>query len=115
MSQDKLTLEEVLYKNRLLVLAILSVPLFGMVIAIILILYTKPDNMVVVLGVILFLMMQYIIMMFFWLKKVESLAKRRAVGDEKVVEDTSIDVIEVDADPVLLPEEERVLSSEKNK
>ncbi len=113
MSDEKLSLADVLYKNRKLVLAILGVPVLGIVIAAGLIYYLKPDNMVVALGVILFVGIQYIMIMFFWMKRVEKMAKNPS--DETVEQIVKIPVAPITVDPetVLAPEEKRVLPVEK--
>jgi len=105
--KKKLSLAEILHKNRYFVLAMLGVPVIGMAIASLLILYKKPENMVVVLGVILFVAVQYILMMFFWLKRVEHLATKQT--EENIV---SLEYNEEDqktsCEVMLLPEEERI-------
>ena len=74
MSNEKPSLADILHENRILVLVILGLPVLGMAIAFVLILYKNPDNKLLVLGVIFFIAVQYIITMFFWAKKVEKLA-----------------------------------------
>ena len=74
MSNEKPSLADILHENRVLILVILGLPVLGMAIAFVLILYKNPDNMLVVLGVIFFIAVQYIITIFFWVKKVEKLA-----------------------------------------
>ena len=54
-------------------MALLGVPVIGMLIAVVVIYIKKPDNMVVVFGVILFIAVQYILMMFFFMKRVEAM------------------------------------------
>ena len=63
LDKEKESVSEVLQANRSIVLALLGLPVIGMLIAASLILYLKPDNMLVVLGVITFVGIQYIIMM----------------------------------------------------
>ena len=98
-------------------MALLGVPVFGMLIAVAVIYYKKPDNMGVVFGVILFVAVQYILMMFFLLKRIESLAQKEETnsGVEKDLENIEAfeDTPESQSDSILLPEEERVFSSEK--
>ncbi|MCW4049174.1 MAG: hypothetical protein NWE89_05490 [Candidatus Bathyarchaeota archaeon] len=72
---QKPSLEEVINANRTLIILIVSMPIFGMLIAIVLILYKQPDNMLVVLGVIVFIMVQYAVMVFFITKRMDKLGK----------------------------------------
>ncbi|MCW4014457.1 MAG: hypothetical protein NWF07_15925 [Candidatus Bathyarchaeota archaeon] len=108
MSDEKLSLADILYKNRSFVLAMLGVPVFGMAIAAGLIIYIKPDNMIVVLGVILFVAVQYIMTMFFWMKRVEKLAKNKTPEKKEVIETSSAKPIVAEVEGVLEPEEKRV-------
>jgi len=108
MSDEKLSLADILHKNRSFVLAMLGVPVFGMAIAAGLIIYKKPDNMIVVLGVILFVAVQ----MFFWMKRVEKLAKKKPKEKEEPSERVPVDPMVVDSSEVLTPEEKRVLPVE---
>ncbi|MES0364001.1 MAG: hypothetical protein ABUK14_08650, partial [Desulfobacteria bacterium] len=78
---------QVLNKNRTFVMAILGVPVFGMLIAVGVIFYTKPDNMTIAFGVILFIAVQYILMMFFFLKKVETMVKKEEGSLDEEMED----------------------------
>ena len=115
LSEDKLSMAQVLNKNRTLVMAILGVPVFGMLIAVGVIFYTKPDNMTIAFGVILFIAVQYILMMFFFLKKVETMVKKEKrplyeemedkleTSEEKVVENKG----------QLEPEEKRIFPVEE--
>lgn len=119
MNKEKPSLAQVLDANRSLVMVLLGVPVIGMIIAVILILYKRPDNTIVVLGVILFIAVQYIIMMFFFMKRVESLAKKKAEQDEAIGEDVvienvgEIEGIGVEKNTQLIPEEERIFDIEK--
>ena len=112
MSDEKISLADILHKNRSFVLAMLGVPVFGMAIAAGLIIYKKPDNMIVVLGVILFVAVQYIMTMFFWMKRVEKLAKKKQKEKEETSERVPVDPMVVDSSEVLTPEEKRVLPVE---
>ena len=76
MNKEKPKLSDVLNANRFIVMALLGLPVIGMLIAAGLIIYKKPDNMVVVLGVITFVGIQYIIMMFFFMKRVEVMTNK---------------------------------------
>jgi c-di-AMP phosphodiesterase-like protein len=114
MSDKKLSFAEVLHKNRSLVLAILGVPVLGMAIAAGLIIYKKPDNMIVVLGVILFVAIQYVMTMFFWSKRVEKLANKTPADEPVTLEKMPVDIVTIDSD-VLAPEEKRVLPINNDK
>jgi len=76
LNKEKPKLSDVLNANRFIVMALLGLPVIGMLIAAGLIIYKKPDNMVVVLGVITFVGIQYIIMMFFFMKRVEVMTNK---------------------------------------
>jgi hypothetical protein len=88
----------------------LSVPVLGMAIAVALILYKRPANMVVALGVILFVAVQYLLMMFFWFKRLEGLlSKRKQLDDHEEKQHIDQEAIHtIDSSEILLPEEERV-------
>jgi len=114
LSEEKPTVAQVLNRSRSIVIALLGVPVLGMLIAVVVIYIKKPNNMVVVFGVILFVAVQYILMMFFLMKKVEAMAKKdddalymETEGKPKPPEDQ---VEEVD-DP-LDPEEKRIFPVE---
>jgi len=119
LNKEKPSLAQVLDANRSLVMVLLGVPVIGMIIAVILILYKRPDNAIVALGVILFIAVQYIIMMFFFMKRVESLAKKKteqneAIGEDVVIENVGeIEGIGVEKNTQLIPEEERIFDIEK--
>jgi hypothetical protein len=76
LNNEKPKLSDVLDANRSIVMALLGLPVIGMLIAAGLIIYKKPDNMVVVLGVITFVGIQYIIMIYFFMKKAEVMASK---------------------------------------
>ena len=108
LSDEKPDIVEVLFAKRKFVLAILSVPVLGMAIAAALILYTKPDNIAVALGVILFVAVQYILMMYFWYGRLERLITNRK-EEETLIEETPIEVEVISAEgAVLATEEERI-------
>ena len=110
MSKEKLSLAEILYKNRTFVLAMLGVPVIGMIIAFIIILYKAPDNMLLALAVIFFLCVQYVLMMFFWMKKVETLVNKEKIPDSGIEERPAVVYhMTTSSDIILAPEEERVL------
>lgn len=116
MSTDKPSISQVLYSNRSLVMVLLGVPVFGMLIAVALILYKRPDNTAVALGVILFVAVQYILMMFFFMKRVESLAKKRteeAMADKESIHESIEEIQIVSRIDQLLPEEKRIFDAEE--
>ena len=117
MSQEKPSFAEILHKNRVFVLAMLGVPVIGMAIAFVLVLYKKPDNMLVTLAVTFFLAVQYILMMFFWMKRVEKLAaqEKQDAQDTEETEPVEVELINVRSEKMLVPEEERVFPEEKKK
>lgn len=112
---NKPSFADILYERRKFILAILSVPVLGMAIAFGLIIYKRPNNMMIVLGVIVFVAVQYIMTMFFWLKKVEQLAKRSEVT--KIQQENNEHIsneVEIVEHELLKPEEERVLPVKDN-
>ena len=111
MTEEKKTLAQILYENRTFVLIMLGVPVFGMAIAFGIVLFKQPDNMIKVLAVIFFLAVQYILMMFFWMKRVETLAKREEKMEQNYSDNTDTDVENfTSSEDVLKPEEERIFS-----
>jgi hypothetical protein len=87
----------------------LGVPVFGMAIAFGIVLFRQPDNMIKVLAVTFFLAVQYILMMFFWMKRVETLAKRKEKTEQEYSDDADNDVEHfTSSENVLKPEEERI-------
>lgn len=113
MSNEKKSFAEYLHERRKIVLIILGMPVFGMAIASLLILYLRPDNILIVLGVIIFLAVQYLLTMFLWTKKVEQLANRAKNKDNlDKSELVSIDV-ETTEVTILNPEEKRILPIEE--
>jgi len=97
-----------------LVLAILGVPVLGMLIAVGVIYYKKPDNMIVVFGVILFVAVQYILMMFFFMKKIETMvAKEKAIDEADESEPAAQSEEELDNEGQLEPEEKRIFPVEE--
>jgi formate hydrogenlyase subunit 3/multisubunit Na+/H+ antiporter MnhD subunit len=93
-------------------MAILGVPVLGMLIAVVVIYIKKPNNMTVVFGVILFVAVQYIIMMFFFMKKVEMMVEKEeaACGLESDEKPESHEVEE--REDQLDPEEKRIFPLE---
>jgi len=116
LSEEKPSVARVLNSNRSLVMALLGVPVIGMLIAVVLIYIKKPDNMVVVFGVILFIAVQYILMMFFFMKRVEAMvvnegAARKLEKEEKPKPNEG----EVEErDDQLDPEEKRIFPIEED-
>lgn len=106
---------DILHKNRTFVLAILGVPVLGMLIAAGMIVYLRPDNMIVALGVILFVAMQYILFMYFWMKRVETLAGKQVEETEPTKKySNQIEPLRpVNLDEMLASEEKRVLPIEE--
>jgi len=76
LTDKKPSLSEILNANRRFIIALLSFPIVGMIIAVGLVLYKKPDNMVVALGVIFFLMVQYGLTVYFLIGRLDTLGKR---------------------------------------
>ena len=113
MSNEKPSLAEYLHERRKLVLIILGMPVFGMAVASLLILYLRPDNTIIVLGVIIFLAVQYLLTMFLWTKKVEQVAnlnKNKVDLDKNELPSLDVETKEV---TVLMPEEKRILPIEE--
>ena len=115
MSEEKPSLADILYKNRTFVLAMLGVPVIGMALAFVLVLYKKPDNMLITLAVTFFLAVQYVLLMFFWMKRVEKLATQQKQNTEtlEVMEPLDIEPVDARTEKMLAPEEERVLPEKK--
>ena len=114
MSEERPSVAQVLNRSRSLVIALLGVPVLGMLIAVVVIYIKKPDNMVVFFGVILFVAVQYILMMFFLMKKIEAMAEKddfarnmETEGKPKQPEDQ----VE-EGDDQLDPEEKRIFPVE---
>ena len=116
MSEEKPSVARVLNSNRSLVMALLGVPVIGMLIAVVLIYIKKPDNMVVVFGVILFIAVQYILMMFFFMKRVESMVMKEdvALKLEKEGKPKSTQDEFEERDDQLDPEEKRIFPIEED-
>lgn len=84
MSERKPSLSEIMKANRQFIIALLSFPIVGMLIAAALVIYKGPDNMYVALGVIIFLLVQYSLMVYFLIKRLDSLGEK---GEDKRPED----------------------------
>ena len=84
MTERKPSISEIMKANRQFIIALLSFPIAGMLIAAVLVLYKRPDNMYVALGVILFLLVQYSLMVYFFIRRLDSLGEK---GEDKRPED----------------------------
>ncbi len=62
-------------KNRNVLLAILMLPVLGMVVSIPLIIWKAPKNMMVALGVIVVLISQYTLLVFWISKRIDQLSE----------------------------------------
>ncbi|HEX9914828.1 MAG TPA: hypothetical protein VGB32_07915 [Candidatus Bathyarchaeia archaeon] len=80
MTERKPSVSEIMKANRHFIIALLSFPIVGMIIAVVLVLYKRPDNTYVALGVILFLLVQYSLMMYFLIRRLDSLGEK---GEDK--------------------------------
>jgi len=76
LTERKPSVGEIMKANRWFITALLSLPIFGMIIAAALILYKRPGNMYVALGVILFLLVQYGLMVYFLARRLDSLGEK---------------------------------------
>jgi hypothetical protein len=65
--------KESLRQNRVILLAILMMPVFGMVIAIPLIFWKVPGAVMVAIPIILFLMAQYLLLVYWIYKKMNKM------------------------------------------
>lgn len=66
--------KESLRQNRVILLAILMLPVIGMAIAIPLIIWRVPGSVMVAIPIIILLMVQYILLVFWINKKIDQLA-----------------------------------------
>jgi len=80
LTERKPSVSEIMKANRHFIIALLSFPIVGMIIAVVLVLYKRPDNTYVALGVILFLLVQYSLMMYFLIRRLDSLGEK---GEDK--------------------------------
>lgn len=67
------TFKEVLRKNRRTFLAILTLPVIGMVVSIFLIFIRAPDKLALTRGVVILLICQYLILMFYVSRRIDRL------------------------------------------
>jgi len=65
----------ILKQNQKVLLAILMLPIMGMIIALLLITWRLPERIMVAGGVIVFLMVQYLILIWWISKKMNQLTK----------------------------------------
>ena len=63
----------VLRQNRTILLAILTLPVIGMIIALLLIMWRAPEKIMVTGGVITFLMVQYLLLVWWITKKMNQI------------------------------------------
>jgi urea transporter len=82
LSEKKPSLGAILKANRKFIIVLLSFPIAGMCIATGLVLYKRPDNMFVALGVILFLLVQYSLTVYFLIKRLDSISKSEEDNSE---------------------------------
>ena len=75
MAKEKPSIAEILDANRRFIYALLAMPYLGMTIAVGLIWYRKPSNMVIAIGVIFFLMVQYGLTVYFFIKRLDSMVR----------------------------------------
>jgi phosphotransferase system glucose/maltose/N-acetylglucosamine-specific IIC component len=84
LTDDSPGLADILKANRTFIYALLMMPIAGMFIAVGLIIYKKPNNMIVALGVIAFLMVQYGFTVYFFIQRIHAMAeKNEKTGKEK--------------------------------
>lgn len=119
MSKKKPSLIEILDANRTIIIALLGLPVLGMAVAVVMILYVRPAAAVTALGIITFVAVQYILMMFFLLKKIEIMAKKSRESEFTTHED-HVEEVETKAQSVeefthLPPEEQRIFDVEKTR
>ena len=96
-------------------LAILGLPVVGMTIAFALIIYKRPDNMMIALAVIFFLAVQYIVMIYFFMKRIDSMTNQKN-EDSEIEADKESSVVDqniIGTENMLAPEEKRVLPEEE--
>jgi len=84
LTERKPSVSEIMKANRQFIIALLSFPIVGMLIAVVLVLYKRPGNMYVALGVISFLLVQYGLMAYFLIRRLDSLGEK---GEDKRPED----------------------------
>jgi heme/copper-type cytochrome/quinol oxidase subunit 4 len=71
--KEKPNLVEIIKANRKLILALFGMPIIGMVIALALVLYKRPDNLMILVAVIFFLIIQYGVLMIYFNNRIEKL------------------------------------------
>lgn len=81
MAEKKPSMSEILKANRRAIIALLGFPVAGMLVAAGLILYKRPDNMLVALAVILFLLVQYGLLVYFLIKRIDIISKNSDNND----------------------------------
>jgi len=85
LAKKKPSINEIMKANRQVIVMLLSFPIAGMIIAMGLILYKRPDNMLVALGVITFLLVQYSLMIYFLIKRIDSMNKNSDNNSEDIL------------------------------
>jgi hypothetical protein len=83
LSKKQPTLMEIIQANRTFIMALLMMPIFGMIIAVILILYKRPDNMFTALGVIGFLIVQYGFTIYYFSKRLLAFAENQSSEEDE--------------------------------
>jgi type II secretory pathway component PulM len=83
LAKKKPSMSEILKANRQVIIVLLSFPIAGMFIAMGLIWYKRPGNMLVALGAILFLLVQYSLLVYFLIKRIDSLSKNSDNNDSE--------------------------------
>jgi hypothetical protein len=77
LTEEKPGLAEILEANRKFIYALLMMPIAGMIIAVGLIIYKRPNNMIVALGVIGFLMVQYGFTIYFFMQRLNKIQNKK--------------------------------------
>jgi len=83
LTKEKPGLTEILEANRRFIYALLMMPIAGMIIAVGLIIYKKPNNMLVALGVIGFLMVQYGFTIYFFIQRLNKISNKESEKKKK--------------------------------
>jgi len=85
LAKKKPSMSEILKANRRVIIFLLSFPIAGMFIAMGLIWYKRPANMLVAIGAILFLLVQYGLLVYFLIKRIDSLSKNSDNNSEDLL------------------------------
>lgn len=73
---NKKTIKDILKANRKIILTLLGMPIFGMIVALGLVFYKRPDNLVIIVAVIIFFIVQYSILIQYFNKRINSLTEK---------------------------------------